>query len=712
MLVYLWEESWDLLDSSLAYHTLRAVAEAVQEFAGAEASGWDHRAQQAVATAMSLVTVDADLYKLISLSDTSRLKAEARAAVDRTREIESVLDDLGYPPWETSDGSSWLAKGLGKIKTVACQNNIFYQALAAAAEALADFEDWLLSDAPCLIVGDRCRPAATGPGSDATRQEVLDGIAAALDRIRGAQQDLRELIERAGLDDRILSRCTPWERLIADVRQIVVSNDGSETTTSVFVPERISIRYCYPFAAEAGDQTRDILHKLLEDSDEAAIDGTLARIGLKVKDLGPMTPTQFFVRGSELYDGLKVDLPEIAVNLGQEQTCKVWLNLCYMGNHCLCIELPPMRDPRPHELYRAVQAGTPFAIGATVDAGAGMVWESLHSFSRDVTEAILRADFWPVPQGPPTAKQAVQQDGFVRGNLHEILIVQTDGPLATRPEDIADRLDGAVGGRILARSIQRAATTLEEWARYPPVPRTRSGSSLPAIAGIPEMGLAGDWCTHTGETTVFGIVAAPSWHSDVYVEAAQFVSSWSPLLRLWSRRLLNAIKTADLNSGSQSDKKLRHIEGQVRLHLAQTKAEELCATLAHRRFLDQLLEMAGLGRLQGELEAQLAAAEHLTDWFSEEARRTDEDNRQKADQKRQQLLGVIALFGLFELGTFLSIIDTTKFASPGAWQVWVMLSLLAAGLLISPYFLSVRVEQAMRQRLGGVARRLTRRGRR
>ena len=65
----------------------------------------------------------------------------------------------------------------------------------------------------------------------------------------------------------------------------------------------------------------------------------------------------------------------------------------------------------------------------------------------------------------------------------------------------------------------------------------RRPDRAPTIAAVSELGLGGDWFTHTGETTIFGIVTAPEWHSDVYEEASQFAISWLPRLRLWSKTL-------------------------------------------------------------------------------------------------------------------------------------------------------------------------------
>jgi hypothetical protein len=697
-LICLWREGWQLWDATLAYRTLRVVEEATARFvndatapeADQPKEGWEHSALCAVGSAMSLITADADVFKQINLSSAEGLADAAKRAVGTTErtlmEVRSPLATLGSRPRESGDGSDRIAMGLREIETTAHQSQIFYAALGHAAKALIMFESWLAT-APRLGSAQPF-PSVAGPsGLHLRRQELLASIDTAIDQFVRAQNSLSGLT---------LSRCEPWERLLVDIRKIVAPSDDTATVSHVFIPKRVSIRYCYPFAVEG----RLSLDGLKPDLKEA-----LEGVRIHVGEPKPLVPTEFFAQGSGLYGGLRVDLPDIELRYeqppgtnsgGRPGHCRVWIDLSHLGNHCLCIEPEPLDAPLPYLLYRALRAGTPFALGAIATlaepiAGTEVAWDNLHSFSRDVIQAVVNAKFWDINPALPHAERSA------RGNLHEIVTVRTDRPLGTQPEEIADVMDRAIGGRIVLRSIQRGATTLEEWVLYPPVRRTGRRGRVPAIADMPEMGLAGDWCTHTGETTVFGIVAAPSWHSDVYVEAAQFVSSWSPLLRLWSRRLLNAIQSPEWDADKEIDaEKLRRIERQVRLHLAQIRAEELCATLAHRRFLDQLLEMAGLGRLQGELEAQLEAAEHLTDWFNQRVHEKNEERRQLADSKRQVLLGVIAVFGLFDLGTFLSLANSTNFherflfitVRQGVWEDWLVLILFVLALLSVGIYLS------------------------
>ena len=689
VLVSLFWEAWKLWDISLAYNTLRVVEEATDAFVDSaardsqSAQDWVP-ALRALGQAMSLIIADTRIFREINLSSAEGLKTEANTAVETLGAIESALNpaSLGSPPWKDDEGTS-LIEGLATISREAQQCRMFYAALASAAEALIEFESWL---AAAPRVGS---PAKGSSDSPPVRPEPLTSINNAITRFQDTEHSFEALT---------LERSEPWDRLLVEVLDIVDPGRNGKSTAvgigksnKVFIPKRVTIRYCYPFAVEANEE--DPL--LLKDLVKADLETALKKLPLEVHELNALAPTQFFARDVGLYGGVRVDLPDItfsyeqlngAASDGKEAHCKVWLDLSDMGNHCLCIQPGPLEAPVPHLLYRAVRAGTPFVLGEKVvldkpDAPTEVAWDDLQLFSRDVIEAIAMADFWNLDEDIPI------EERFVRGNLHEVIVVRTEEPVSPQSEDVADKLENAVGGRLLLRSIQRTATTLEEWIRYPRLPRPETQGGISPIEGIPEMGLEGDWCTQTGETTVFGIVAAPSWHSDVYVEAAQFVSSWSPLLRLWGRRFQRSIEAsrpgADQRNGART---LRQVERNVRLRLTQIRAEDLCATLAHRRFLDQLMGMAKFDRPQAELEAQLQAAERLTDW-------SDEEQHRHADSRRQVLLGVIALFAVFELGGFLSLANDTGFKfmtiTRGVAEDWLVLFVFLLCLIAAVIYFNI-----------------------
>ncbi len=715
LLMHVWHECWELWDRSLVYRTLEAVVRATSPDPGETPHNWEDTARHAVAHAMQLLTADAHVYKEMNLSDPRGLAEAASKSGDEAgevlRKVRSVLA-TGAGRQGESAGSGKVIESLHEIADTAGQVASLYGVIAHAARALVLFEDWL-AVAPRLGSADP-EPAGAGPsGRAARRQALLSSVDEALAHLRTAQKSLAEPV---------LGECEPWEQLLIEIRNVADPPDGSEPA-EVFVPKRASIRYCYPFAIESDQKLsldkRDELRADLQAALDSGLEHTSAGASgspVVVRGLKRLEPTEFFApqdSSSRLYDGIRIELSEIELRHnrssgrgegGQSEKCKVWLDVSIMGNHCLCVEpVNELKVALPHVLYRALRAGTPFVVGAEVSVsepptGPESAWDSMHVFSRDIILAISQARFW-------RAKNDDKAPPPVRGNLHEVVVLRTSGPLATQMDDVAAKLDHSLGGRMLTRSIQRAATSAEEWVRYPATPRGGRRDRASAIAAVSEIGLAGDWLTHTGETTIFGIAAAPSWHSDVYMEAGQFASSWSPLLRLWSRRLQHAIDISQKaleradgtpEVGDVQGGKLRSTEGKLRAHLSQIWSEELCATLAHRRFLDQLLEAAGLDRVQHELEAQLGSAERMTDYWNEKARqhrdeeyRSNERERKKRDTRRETLLAVIALFGLFELGTFLTVADATNLFSTakhhGIWEDYLMLGVFIAGLVAAPF---------------------------
>lgn len=715
LFLYLWQECWQLWDAYLVYRTLQvvetAVAEVTHAACGGPAENRESAAWRAVGRAISLITADAGVFRQIALSDPAGLVTYARRGTVTAEtviiEIRAALDCLDHD----ADANQLTTRGLRYVERVALENQFLYEFLAAAAKALTDFQHWV-AKAPRLRTARLAEKTASGDGASVQARRTLKSVDGALEQLRS---------DPGRLSGIVLSRAEPWEQLLEEIREILTQEGGQDKNSQVFVPRRVSIRYCYPFAVETDESASDTdertsLERRLRRHDlvKAELGEKLNSLGLGIKDVRPLDPTAFFAaRGSEngLYGGLRVDLPDIEISSGrpggQPARCGVWIVLSRMGNHCLCVEREVLDTPLPQVVYQAIAVGTPFVFGVTTapvdSATVSVAWDNLHSFGRDVIRAIACAGFWR----PGQDHAADDGEQYMRGNLHEVLVTWTDGPLGVQSADIADKLNSALGGRILLKSVQRAATTIDEWVRYPPAAHGASGGDVTAITSLPELGLAGDWCAHTGETTVFGIVAAPSWHSNMYAEAAQFADSWAPLLRLWNRRLhslLSPSEAAGPDTGNREDtledtgrraRALHQVELIVRRHLAQIKAEELCATLAHRRFLDRLLEMSGVARLQEELESQLVAAERLMDWWSEDARRDSEKKQRKSDQRRDKLLGVIALFGMFEIGTFLGLANATNWhqsffglftLGQGVWEDWLMVTLFVVALLAGYYF--------------------------
>jgi hypothetical protein len=715
MLLHLWWECFGLWDRSLAYRTIKAVADAVADVAGAAAwDGWPRWQRDtwcAVGTALRLMQMDGRVFAQMNLSAADRLQCILRDEI--IDQVGKIRDDLGGA-WarlgEQPSIEQQIRPCVSYIWVYARQTAMFYDVIREMSGALMAFERWLTNAG--RADGGR-RPGAASPAlwplslRGAPRVQVVQSL-----------ESLQKIKDQ--LSSHTLSEIEPWEQMLIGLRDLMTAAPAGHAAPRVLIPRQVWVRYCFPFAVQDddGERVERLLQTLSEaDPDEPRPEGLRhplsrrlqevldAKVGpglMRVAEAADLAQTEFFQVGTSEdghFGGIRINLPDLMFvtdfldGIGP-RPYRAWLDLNWMGNFCLSIEAAePLKEIPPPRLYRALRAGTPFVFGepitlappdASEDAG-GVVgqppqWDSLHMFARGMVRAVTDAYYSALQKD----RRSMETPYYVRANLHEVVVVQTDAPIALQAEAIARQLDSAVGGRILLRSLQRGAATLEEWTRFPPLQRTEQRAS--SVVAVPEIGYAADWFVHTGETTVFGIVAVPAWFRDVYLEAAQFASSWSPVLQLWNRRLQVAInnlrKKHDADPGAAAEE-LRNVEQQVRRHLSQINAEDLCATLAYRRFLDGLLDAVGIGRLEKELEAQLQAAEQLTDYFYQRA-------EERAGRRRDVLLFFIALLGVFGIADFLALLDTTQFrgrigfirlSTAGQWQDMLVLILFGLALV-------------------------------
>jgi hypothetical protein len=701
MLLHLWWKCFVLCYRSLAYRTIRAVTDAMADFEKSCREDWPRWQQdtwRAVGAALELMKLDHSLYAEISLSCAAKVQRIARdEAIPKATQILDGLDlALSQPEYQPDGAGQHILPCLLYIRAYADQGRTLCKVVGKTAGVMVSFEDWL-AGAPDAY--RRQRPGAASPAlwplpvGDAPKARVVEAL-----------KYLEE--SKSSLTDVMLSYTEPWEQMLIELRDLMTIDQNRDVALSVLIPRQAWVRYCFPFAVrDDNGRLAEELLRVRPETPQHRLSMRLreelnAKAGLDLMKIGEPTElaqTEFFQVGTGTdghFGGIRIDLPALMfardfLDGDGPRRYRAWLDLNRMGNFCLCVEAAePLKDIPPPRLYRALRAGTPFVFGEPVTLALRDVggearrlpeWDSLYMFAQDMIRAAADAYYFPTRR---EAREASADPAhYVRANLHEVVIVQTHAPISVHSEEIASRLDSAVGGRILLRSVQRAAGTLEEWIRFPPLQRAEQRARASAVVTVPEIGYTGDWFVHTGETTVFGIVAVPAWMRDLYPEAAQFASSWSPLLQLWNRRLQDAVKDLrnkrDAATGAASEE-LRNIEQQVRLRLAEINAEDLCATLAYRRFLDSLLEAVGIGRLEKQLEAQLTAGQQLTDYFYQreehlhlQAEKLQQQQKNKAARRRDVLLFFIALFGVFGLSDYLALYDTTNHT----WQDVLVLAI-------------------------------------
>ncbi len=256
---------------------------------------------------------------------------------------------------------------------------------------------------------------------------------------------------------------------------------------------------------------------------------------------GYMTVTRYNFRISKYGMGRLLG----RATMDNESAVSVWIALSFMGNHCLCIEPAESRLRRPSRTCSTgrLRQGTPFTLGAkaTVACSRAPVKRRSGTICTCSVETLSGRLPGPASGSRPALERlksaARPNRGARAGTCTRLSLCGLSGPLDTQLEEIENKLDRAVGGRVLMRSIQRTATTFEEWVRYPPAQRAARRDRKYALASVSEMGLGGDWVhPHRGDHRLRHR-HRPGLAQRCLLRGCPFANSWSPRLPLWSRRL-------------------------------------------------------------------------------------------------------------------------------------------------------------------------------
>ena len=284
-----WRESSALWENSLIYRTLWVVEHATAHFAKAvvpQGAGRPHEDWEAEAMGRQLrhapdhggcggFPADQSLQRARPRPRRRRSRENDQGRSEKVRSAVATLESWFGAP---GNGRDRAVESLGEIESTATEANRFYRSISLAATALFQFEKWL-TVAPRLGSAGPGGPVPGPPGSADLTRAVLDSVDVAIDDL-DAQTSLEQF----------LSEAEPWEQLLVEIRNIV-DPPVSSGTVEVFVPKRVSIRYCYPFAVEADDQ------KSLEDpgplhaSLQEALKSALGAGKIRVHEPKPLEPT-------------------------------------------------------------------------------------------------------------------------------------------------------------------------------------------------------------------------------------------------------------------------------------------------------------------------------------------------------------------------------------------------------------------------------------
>ena len=165
-----------------------------------------------------------------------------------------------------------------------------------------------------------------------------------------------------------------------------------------------------------------------------------------------------------------------------------------------------------------------------------------------------------------------------------------------------EELPEAKGAALLLQPVRQAAAILEEWCRYS-IPDLNEGVTMQPMSFV------GNFAYRTTNTTCGLLRGTPEFLIVEHEEAAEFVASLPVLLETWMAQILARANTIDLDEQSSAEDlrsrqlELRQLLTKATTMIAQVRSPELCLTAVHRKYLDEMFELAGIEGLERELQS-------------------------------------------------------------------------------------------------------------
>jgi hypothetical protein len=413
--------------------------------------------------------------------------------------------------------------------------------------------------------------------------------------------------------------------------------------------DRAKIVYCYPF--------------VIDDLDPDELTTIVRRGGLSWTLAGVRPIDQRTVRLTDMWEGSaeekhrhgceSLELPGFTVQTSGDPEplgdYDVEVRFSRLGNHYLRIARWE-DDATLHDVYQAMRRATD-QMGLEPVSCGGTEYEGVADLARHIlsdVESRLRDE----RAGATVTAEIAEVHITVA--IRNLSVEEADG--SRRPATPGD-LAATTGGSLLLQPMRQAATSLEEWIRYP-VP------DLDAINLFGNEGFQGDIAARTANTTVLFAPGLPDFMLIEYEEMAEFVAALPAVLRYWSTGLQTqtseAVRNAaELDAGSAGSTSLRDVEHdhlvlrhrmtEARMMLAHVRSASLCLTRAHRTFLDRLFEAAHIPHLEDDIQAQFDVADALYAQLSEHQVRLEETRRQRLERRQDQLVALLGFIGLTDL---------------------------------------------------------------
>ncbi len=601
---------------------------------------------------------------------------------------ESIEQKLCQMEQESSGTSSGPHGCFGFVRARAAIDCAYFNAVARVSDAVIAY----ITDAE---------------DADTTFAEVDEEVRAAEGAIEGDVYESELRSHRLGLE----SLRDAWPRLFVDEGKVI---------------------YCFPFALPWVDPST-----LIEAARECDT-GNRWKFGGLEADLSELELTDMWDgqagADEKLFRGVKFKFskenePRVrtkAQDILQEQgdLCfSLEIRLSRLGNHYLRFE-SPLQDCSIHELNQAMRRAMQ-QMGDEKVTFANVKKSRLYDLAQDIIDSLVGHLVLHINHGDPgvetepdhseQAERKPTETFPPRKAFPHVIVTAQELSLEPRRQRAHDgklkdlsidelRADDAKGLTLLVQPVRHAAAVLEEWSRYS-LPDLDDDNAMQPLSFI------GNFAYRTTNTT-FGLLrGTPAFLIEEHEEAAEFVASLPILLESWMSQIRQ--ETENLHDGATTQElkarqlELRELLTNAKMILAQIRSPDLCLTAVHRKYLDQMFAIAGIERLEGELQSHFDVLNAHLDTLAAMAETREQ---QRVDKQTFYLSAGAVLVGVPSVAALVTLFDQGERYKGG---VLTLESLVLFGLLIFAFIFVSRLPgaddgiEAIRKRLKKVGAWLT-----
>ncbi|MGA8723477.1 MAG: hypothetical protein WB565_00410 [Acidimicrobiales bacterium] len=470
--------------------------------------------------------------------------------------------------------------------------------------------------------------------------------------------NLAEVIEETGSNEELLGN----DVYASELRSHRLGLEGLLEARNRLHVDLANVIYCYPFAVgsdpealvEAAAKCKGGEHQWVFAGHTASFED------FELTDMwdGPAVQRFTGISVSFARDVQVQTRAEEILEFSDDLTFSIEIRISSLGNHYVRMQRR-LNDASVHDLNQAMRRATRQMGDERVTFGPldsrrqekQPEWQRLTDLAEELIDSVVN-HLEPGKKAPPRKGQPHIIVTARKVSIERVVSDQSD---RFRRDISVEDLSKAKGAALLVQPVRQAAAVLEEWCRYSP-------PDFNDEATIRPLSFVGDFAHRTTNTTCGLLRGIPEYLLMEHEEAAEFVASLPVLLENWMGQILDRAHTADMSHRSSADLlnqrqlELRELLSKATRVIAEIHSPELCLTAVHREYLDEMFAIAGIERLERELQSHFAVLDAHFQMLATMAAR-----KEQKDLEVQQfffgtgavLVGVpslAALFGLFDAG--------------------------------------------------------------